>query len=114
MDIGSMRRRLIIQKHETVIDGIGNHTSKWIDYHSCFCYANLSSGQEYGVSPETLAEGSITFIIRWCRKIADLNTKEYRIFFSRQAYNIVSVDDVRFLHERFQIIAEKIPRGDKA
>lgn len=112
MDIGSMRRRLVIQKHETVIDGIGNHTSAWTDFHRCFCYANLASGNEYGVNPETIEQGSITFIIRWCKKIADLNAKEYRISFAGESYNIVSVDDVCFLHEKFQIIAEKMPRGD--
>lgn len=109
-----MRRRLTIQKHETVVDAIGNHTPEWVNYHNCFCYANLTSGNEYGVSPETIAEGSITFIIRWCKKLKDLNTKEYRIWFAGEAYNITSIDDVRFLHERFQIIAEKIPGGDRA
>ena len=114
MEIGSMRRRLVIQKHETVVDRIGNHTSTWVDYHRCFCYANLSSGDEYGVSPETISQGSITFIIRWCRKLTDLNSKEYRIRFAGESYNITSVDDVRFRHEKFQIVAERIPRGDKS
>ncbi|OLR55049.1 hypothetical protein BHK98_02580 [Hornefia porci] len=113
MDIGSMRRRLLIEKHETVIDKIGNHTSKWTDFHSCFCYANLSSGDEYGVSPETIEQGSVTFIIRWAKKLAGLNSKEYRIRFQGEAYNIVSVDDVQFRHEKLQIIAEIIPRGDR-
>lgn len=114
MDIGSMRRRLTVKKHETVVDRIGNHTSSWVDYHSCFCYANLASGNEYGVSPETLAEGSITFIIRWCRKLEGLNSKEYRIHFAGENYNITSIDDVQFKHEKFQIVAEKVPRGDKS
>lgn len=114
MDIGSMRRRLVIQKHETVIDKIGNHTSAWTDFHSCFCYANLASGNEYGVSPETITEGSITFIIRWCRKLEGLNSKEYRIRFAGENYNITSIDDVQFRHEKFQIIAEKVPRGDRS
>ena len=113
MDIGSMRRRLTIQKHETMIDRIGNHTSKWVDYHSCYCYANLSSGNEYGVKPETISQGSITFIIRWCSKLEGLSTKEYRIRFSGENYDIKSIDDVQFKHEKLQIVADKVPRGDR-
>lgn len=111
MDIGSMRRRLTIQKHEIKKDEIGNHTSSWRDFHRCFCYANLTSADEYGVKPETLETGSITFIIRWCEKLRALNSKEYRIVFSGEAYDITSVDDVLFKHEKLKIIAEKEPRS---
>lgn len=113
MDIGSMRRRLTIERHETVTDKIGNHTSSWRDFHHCYCYANLSSGNEYGIKPETLETGSITFIVRWCERLKNLNSKEYRISFAGEKYNITSVDDVQFRHEKIQIIAEKIARGDK-
>ena len=113
MKIGSMRRRLTIEKHETVVDKIGNHTSAWTPFHRCYCYANMSSGNEYGVKPETIESGSVTFIIRWCEKLRNLNSKEYRISFAGESYDIKSVDDVQFRHEKIQIVAEKLVRGGK-
>lgn len=46
MDIGSMRQRIILQKHILHTDEIGNHQSHWEKFYSCFAYVNLASGKE--------------------------------------------------------------------
>ena len=46
MDIGSMRQRIILQKHILHTDEIGNHQSQWEKFYSCFAYVNLASGKE--------------------------------------------------------------------
>lgn len=106
-----MRRRIMIEKHETVKDKIGNHTSRWQDYHECFAYINLTSANEYGMSPETISKGSFTFIVRWCSAISKINSKEYRIRFRGDAYNITGIDDVQLKHEKIRLIAEKEVRN---
>lgn len=56
MDIGSMKQRITIQKQQTVVDGIGNHTSKWTGFHGCFAYVNLASANENGTQPTVRSE----------------------------------------------------------
>lgn len=109
--IGTMRQRITLQEHRTVVDGIGNHTSSWEDFHSCFAYVNLSSGKEYGPVPETVSEDTLVFVIRWCRKLKNLNSQEYRISYAGAFYNITCVDDVQFRHEKLKLTAEKLKRG---
>ena len=59
MDIGSMRQRIILQKHILHTDEIGNHQSHWEKFYSCFAYVNLASGKEnvtdiLNIRPENL------------------------------------------------------------
>ena len=112
MDIGSMRRRIKIEKHETIVDKIGNRTSGWNTYHECYAYVNQTSASEYGVSPERISEESVTFIVRWCEKLRSMSSKEYRIKFSNATYNIVGIDDVQLKHEKLRILTEKEVRED--
>lgn len=110
MEIGAMNRRITIQKHEVLVDSIGNHTSKWSDFYSCFSYVNLASGREYGSAPDTVSEDTLVFTIRWCRKISDMNSKEYRIAYGGQNYDITVIDDVQFRHEKLKLTAKRIER----
>lgn len=105
MDIGSMGRRIVIQEHRTVTDEIGNHTSTWVDFYECFAYVNFASGKENVVNAETLAEDTLVFILRWCRKLRVINSKQYRILFEGAVYNIICVDDVQFAHKKFKLTA---------
>ncbi len=107
MDIGSMKQRICLQKHETITDKIGNHTSKWVDFHSCFAYVNLASASENGTQPAVRSEDVLTFIIRWCRKLEKLNSKEYRISFGGHFYNITCVDDVQFGHRKLKLTGKR-------
>ena len=36
MNIAGLRVRITIQKNTTAVDRIGNHTSVWTDFFSCF------------------------------------------------------------------------------
>lgn len=111
MDIGSMNQRITLQRHQTVVDGIGNHISAWVDFHSCFAYVNLTSGSENGTEPSVRSDEALTFTIRWCRKLEALNSKEYRISFCGKFYNITCVDDVQFGHRKLKLYGKKLERG---
>lgn len=73
MDIGSMRQRIILQKHILHTDEIGNHQSQWEKFYSCFAYVNLASGKENVTDIETLSEDTLVFILRWCEKLREIN-----------------------------------------
>ena len=111
MEIGTLRQRITLQEHRTVVDEVGNHNSSWADFFSCFAYVNLASGKEYGVIPVTGEEQTLVFILRWCRKLKELNSREYRIMFEEEVYNILCGDDVQFLHKKLKLTAKKEPRG---
>lgn len=113
MDIGSMRQRIILQKHILHTDEIGNHQSHWEKFYSCFAYVNLASGKENVTDIETLSEDTLVFILRWCEKLREINKKQYRILFENEVYNIICVDDVQFTHKKLKLTAVREIRGGK-
>ena len=110
MEVGTMRSRITIQKAAPTVDEVGNHTNVWIDYHSCFASVNLVSGKEYAVAGQIQNGDTLQFVIRWCKKIRELNTTQYRIVFQGDLYNIISVDEVLFRHESLKLIGERVRR----
>ena len=107
MDISKLRSRITIQHSEVVTDAIGNHTNAWVDYWSCAAYANLASGKEYGAAGQTFGSDTQVFEVRWCERLRDLDTTKIRILFGGAIYNIITVDDVQFRHERLKLTAQR-------
>ena len=110
MEISPMRSRITIQKNVVTTDDIGNHLSEWVDYHSCFAYANLASGKEYQAAGQTLTGDTLIFTVRWCDRLRSLDTAGFRILFGGVLYNITCVDDVQYRHERLKLTAERVRR----
>ena len=113
MDIGSMRQRIILQKHNLHTDEIGNHHSKREKIYSRIANVNLASGKENVTDIETLSEDTLVFILRWSEKLREINKKQYRILFENGGYNIISVDDVQFTHKKLKLTAVREIRGGK-
>ena len=107
MEISKLRSRITIQRSEVVTDAIGNHTNAWVDYWSCAAYANLASGKEYGAAGQTLGSDTLVFEVRWCERLRDLDSTKFRILFGGSIYNIVTVDDVQFRHEKLKLTAQR-------
>ena len=107
MDIGKMRSRITIQQAVVQKDAIGNHTNAWEDFYSCAAYANLASGKEYGAAGQTLGSDTLVFEVRWCERLRELDSAKYRILFGGNIYNIITVDDVQFRHERLKLTAQR-------
>ena len=111
MEVGSMRQRITIQKATVTTDEIGNRKNTWADHHSCFAYVNLSSGKEYGAAGQTLPSDTLVFTIRWCKKLEGMDCSQYRILFSGRIYNLLTVDDVQFRHQRLKLTGERVIRS---
>lgn len=110
MEVGTMRSRIAIQKATPSVDEVGNHINAWADFHSCFAAVNLVSGKEYAVAGQIQNGDTLQFVLRWCEKLRDLNTTQYRIVFQGDLYNIISVDEVLFRHESLKLIGERVRR----
>ena len=111
MEVGAMRQRITIQKATVTADEIGNRKNTWADYHSCFAYVNLSSGKEYEAAGQTLRGDTLVFTIRWCEKLEWLDCSHFRIIFAGRVYNLVTVDDVQFRHQRLKMTGERVKRS---
>ena len=107
MDISKLRSRITIQQAVVQKDAIGNHTNVWVDFWSCAAYANLASGKEYGAAGQTLGSDTLVFEVRWCERLRDLDGTRFRILFGGSIYNIVTVDDVQFRHEKLKLTAQR-------
>ena len=100
MNIAGMRVRITIQKNATVVDRVGNHTSAWTDYFSCWATAVTSglSSTEEEAAGHTVEADRLDITVRYSSETAAVNSKEYRIMLGERIYNILSIDEMGFTH----------------
>ena len=100
MNIAGLRVRIIIQKSTTIVDSIGNHSSAWEDYFSCWATAMASgkSAEEGEQAGHTVEADRMDFTVRWSSETAAVNSRQYRILFGDRIYDILSIDDIGFRH----------------
>ena len=98
MNVAALRVRITIQKNTTVVDGIGNHTSAWEDYFSCWATATTSgkSAEETMDVGHTLESDRLDFTVRWSTETAAVNSKQYRVLLGDRIYDILGIDDMGF------------------
>lgn len=100
MNIAGLRVRITIQKNTTVVDRIGNHTSVWTDFFSCWATAvtsGLSSNEEESAG-HTVEADRLDITVRYSSETAVVNSKQYRILLGNRIYNILSIDEMGFKH----------------
>ena len=93
--ISDLNTRLTIQKSLTNIDAIGNHSTVWEDFYSCWGSAtspNKVQQTESNQAAQTLETDKLDFTVRYCALTAALNSTEYRIIFNGKIYNISHID----------------------
>lgn len=94
-DTGKLNQRITIQRKSVGTDNIGNQTSEWSDYHSCWAAVYGVSGREYWQAREQHEENTVNFKIRYCKKLKELGTVDYCIKFRDKIYDITSVDNIQ-------------------
>lgn len=91
MDIAKLNQRILIQKGVSKTDEVGNVIQQWQDYYSCFASVNTAVGKERQKG-DTEEQQTVSFTVRFCRKLSELSSVECRVVFRRKFYNIVQVD----------------------
>ena len=79
MDFDKLNQRIAILEHRTVVDEIGNHTSKWDEVFSCWAKVSVKSSAEQvntGISREIQ---SVSFLVRQSSYLLSLNATTHRI-----------------------------------
>lgn len=100
-----MNQRITIQRRETVVDENGFESEVWQDYYTCWAYANGLSGSEFWAAQAVQAEKTVNFTIRFCRRAAVLNPKNFRLVFQGELYDITHVDIVRYENDTIKLRA---------
>lgn len=95
-DIGKLNQRISIQKKTVISDDIGNQTEEWTKVHDCWAAVNTVSGREFWAARQQNEENTVNFKVRYCKKIAEIGTVDYRIIFHNKIYDIISVDNMLF------------------
>ena len=100
MDFDKLNQRIAILEHRTVVDEIGNHTSKWDEVFSCWAKVSVKSSAEQVNAGVTREIQSVSFVVRQSLFILSLNSTTHRILFRGLTYNIKSVQR-DYLHNSY-------------
>ena len=107
MDIALLNVKITVQKNETVVDTIGNHKNTWTDYHTCFATVSGEGGSEKSVAGLIVDDLDISFTVRYCKALTDIDSTKCRILFQGSVYNIVSIDHMNFKKKCLKFKCEK-------
>lgn len=110
MDISLMNRRITIQVNTVVTDTIGNHTSTWADFYTCWATVSGESGSESGTAGQTVDDTNANFTVRYCEKIKDISTDGYRVKFGDALYDIIGIDHMNYKRKCYKLRCRKVRR----
>lgn len=105
MDISKLNQRIKIQKGVSKTDKVGNVRREWQNFYSCFSSVNTAGGKERQ-NGDTEEQHSVSFTVRFCKRLSELSTVDYRIVFRGKPYNIIQVDFADYGGKTVKIKAE--------
>lgn len=105
MEIANLNQRIQIQKAISKTDEAGNVIQQWQDFYSCFASVKTTGGKERQKG-DTEEQQTVSFAVRFCKKLLELSTVEYRILFRGKIYNILQVDFSDYGSKTVKIKAE--------
>ena len=110
MDVAALRSKVTFQKNETVTDKYGNHKNAWTDYYTCFATIGgegLASSKEEQTAGTTVEDFSMTVSVRYCQKVAAIDSTHFRVMFMGEIYNIVNIDHMNFRKKSLKFTCRK-------
>lgn len=110
MDIALLNVSITFQKNAAVVDAIGNHKNEWTDFYSCHATVSGEGGKEASATGLIVDDSDISFTVRFCRKVSELNNTEFRVLFGGEIYNILSIDHMNFKRKSIKVKCQKVRR----
>ena len=111
--IARYNERITIRKNKIVTDKYRNESCVWMDYYSCFAYASTYQFDQESESETTQNERTITFEVRCCPELNNLDSISFRVLFGNDFYDIISVDMMNYQKRKIQIRCKLEKQGDK-
>lgn len=88
-DLARVRRRKItIQKRETVKDQYGDETVRWVDWRTVWVERCSLWGSDYYAAAAIGEQNTIEFVVRYVPFLEELNTVNFRILYDGEIYDI--------------------------
>ena len=91
MEIGKLNQRITILEHNTKVDNIGNHKSRWEEVFSCWAAVSVKNSVENSDNGTTKEIQTLQFIVRQNALTMHISTTANRISFRGVLYDIVSI-----------------------
>lgn len=110
MDIALLNVKILIQKNAVVTDSIGNHISEWTDFYNCHATVSGEGGKESNTASQTVDDSDISFTVRFCPNVSNVDNTHFRIIFNGEFYNILSVDHMNFKKKAIKFRCQKVRR----
>lgn len=110
MDIALLNVKIKIQKNSVITDAVGNHKNEWIDYYSCHATVGGEGGTESKAASQTVDNSDISFTVRYCLKVSNIDNTHFRIFFNEEIFNILSVDHLNYKKKAIKFRCQKVRR----
>lgn len=111
MSVALFNTKITIQHSTVYTDDIGNRKQGWEDFHSCFA---TISGEEGSAKSEFSADGvdvvnssRVNFTVRYCKKLENITTTEYRVILGDETYNITGIDHMNFKKKLIKLKCER-------
>lgn len=108
MEVSLLNIKIQIQQNEIIVDEIGNHKNTWKEYYSCFATVSGEGGSEKSVAGLIVEDSDISFTIRYCKALENLDTTKHRVLFGGEPYNIVAIDHMNFKKKCIKLKCEKV------
>lgn len=94
--ISRLNQRIAFQKNVQGFDEYKNQVNSWQTVYECAAYASTYTQNESTDNAVTAKEVDVTFEVRRCSELNDLDTTGWRIWFDGHVYNIESVDPMNY------------------
>ena len=104
MGIGKMRCRITFQTIATVINENGFETKQPQVFATVWAEVSNLHGREYYQAQAVQAENTVKFTIRYLPGL----DASMQIFFQGKAYNITSIDNIKFRNKYIEIKALEV------
>ena len=103
MQIARLSERITFQKNVAVVDKYRNHINTWKDYYTCHAYACTYQTDREDGNPVIREDQTISFEVRYCSELKELDSIHFRVLFHGDVYNIQSVDMMNYQHKSIKV-----------
>lgn len=110
MEVALLYEKILIQRTVVISDEIGNRKNIWEDYFSCFATISGEGGNEQLEAGQNLDGVKVSFTVRWCSVLSDVDSTRYRIIFRGDIYNILAVDHMNYKKKSLKLMCQKVRR----
>lgn len=95
MDIGQFKHRITLVKELNCYDESGFEQVIYEDYITLWAYINNLKGSEFWTAKQLGYENTLEVVVRYNKKLENINTKTFYIKYKQKLYDITYIDNIK-------------------